>query len=119
MRWEKCLTWNGRVCEFAKQNNLDVDGYYTKLEIKLAMAEAFKMHWHSNLNEVAHNPILRTYTNSKAEFGMEPHLSVLTNYKYRDAITKLPVRAHTQTPKPRLRIDFVRCVVLSKPNWIS
>ena len=23
-------TWYGRVCEFAKQNNLDVDVYYTK-----------------------------------------------------------------------------------------
>ena len=50
-------TWHGGVCEFAKQNNLDVDGNYTKREIKLAVAETFKMYWHSNLNDVTHNPI--------------------------------------------------------------
>ena len=37
-------TWYGRVCELAKRNNLDVDGYYTKREIKLAVAKTFKMH---------------------------------------------------------------------------
>ena len=88
-------TWYGRVCELAKQNNLDVDGNYTKREIKLAVAETFKMHWHSKLNDVTHNPILRTYTNLKAEFRMEPHLSLVTNYKYRDAITKLRASSHT------------------------
>ena len=69
-------TWYGRVCELAKQNNLDVDGNYTKCEIKLAVAETFKMHWHRKLNDVTHNPILRTYTKLKAEFRMEPHLSL-------------------------------------------
>ena len=82
-------TWYGRVCELAKQNNLDVDANYTKHEIKLAVAETFKMYWHSKLNDVTHNPILGTYTNLKAEFRMEPHLSLVTNYKYRDAITKI------------------------------
>ena len=88
-------TWLGRVCKLAKQNYLDVDGYYTKREIKLAVVETFKMHWHNNLNGVTHNPILRTYTNLKAEFCMEPHLSLVTNYKYRDAITKLRASSHT------------------------
>ena len=88
-------TWYGRVCELAKQNNLDVDGNYTKREIKLAVAETFKMHWHINLNDEMHNPILQTYTNVKAEFRMEPHLSLVTNYKYRDAITKLQASSHT------------------------
>ena len=40
----------GGVCELVKQNNLDVDGYYTKREIKLAVAKTFKIHWHINLN---------------------------------------------------------------------
>ena len=53
------------------------------------------MHWHSNLNDVTHNHILRTYTNLKAEFHMEPHISLVTNYKYRDAITKLRASSHT------------------------
>ena len=48
-------TWYGRVCELAKQNNLDVDGKYTKREIKLAGSETFKMHLHSKLNDVTHN----------------------------------------------------------------
>ena len=88
-------TWYGRVYELAKQNNLDVVGYYTKREIKLAVAETFKMHWHSNPNDVTHNPILRTYTNLKADFRLEPHLSLVTNYEYRDAITKLRAGSHT------------------------
>ena len=41
-------TWYSRVCELAKQNNIDVECKYTKREIKLAVAETFKMQWHSN-----------------------------------------------------------------------
>ena len=121
-------TWYGRVCDLAKQNNLDVDGNYTKREIKLAVAETFKMHWHSNLNDVTHNPILRTYTNLKAEFRMEPHLSLVTNYKYRYAITKLRASSHTlevergryTNPKTPLedRLCSVWYVVLLKTKCI-
>ena len=88
-------TWSGRVCELAKQISLEVDGNYTKREIKLAVAETFKMHWHSKLNDVTHNPILRTYTHLKAEFCIKPHLSLVTNYEYRDAVTKLRTSSHT------------------------
>ena len=82
-------TWYSRVCELAKQNNIDVEYKYTKREIKLAVAETFKMQWHSNLNNVTLNPILRTYRNSKFHFRMEPHLNLGTNYEYINAITKL------------------------------
>ena len=61
-------TWYGRVRELAKRNNLDADGNYTKREITLVVAERFKMHWHSNLNDVTHNPILRTNTNATIEY---------------------------------------------------
>ena len=92
-------TWYDRMCELAKQNNLDVDGNYTKCELKLTVAETFKMHWHSNLNDVTHKPILRTFTNLKAEFRMEPHLSMVINYEYRDAITKLRASSHSGSRK--------------------
>ena len=88
-------TWYSRVCELAKQNNIDVECKYTKREIKLAVAETFKMQWHSNLNNVTFNPIPRTYRNLKFDFRMEPHLNLVTNYKYRNAITKLRASSHT------------------------
>ena len=117
-------TWYGRVCELAKQNNLDVDNY-TKREIKLDVAETFKMHWHSNLNDVTHNPILRTYRNLKAEFRMEPHLSLVTNDKYRDAITKLRASSHTlevergRYTNPQIPLEDRQYVVLLKTNCMS
>ena len=40
-------TWYGRVCEVAKQNNIEIEGNCTKRAIKLAVREAFKMYWHS------------------------------------------------------------------------
>ena len=94
-------TWYSRVCELAKQNNIDVECKYTKREIKLAMEETFKMQWHSNLNNVTHR-------NFKFDFRMEPQLNLVTNYKYRNAITKLRASSHTlevervdiPTPKP-------------------
>ena len=77
MRWKKLHnlgfnTWYSRVCELAKQNNIDAEGKYTKREIKLAVAEPFKMQWHSNLNNVTLNPILRTYRNLKFPYGATP-----------------------------------------------
>ena len=95
-------TWYSRVCELAKQNNIDVECKYTKREIKLAVAETFKMQWHSNLNNVTINPILRTYRNLKFDFRMKPHLNLVTNYKYINAITKL--RASSRT----LEVERVR-----------
>ena len=45
-------TWYSRVWELAKQTNIDVECKYTKREIKLAVAETFKMERHSNLSNV-------------------------------------------------------------------
>ena len=45
-------TWYSRVCELAKQTNIDVECKYTKREIKLAVAETFKMERNSILSNV-------------------------------------------------------------------
>ena len=79
-----------------QMEQIDVVGNYTsRCELKLAMAEMFNMHWHSNLNNVTCNPILQTYTNQKFEFHIEPHLRLGTHYEYRNANTKLRGSSHT------------------------
>ena len=100
IEWDEknCITWVltlGIAGCVSSRNNIDVECKYTKREIKLAVAETFMMQWHSNLNNVSLNPILRTYRNLKFDFRMEPHLNLVTNYKYRNAITKLRASSHT------------------------
>ena len=83
-----------------QMEQIDVEGIYiSRCELKLAMAEMFKMHWHGNLNTVTCNPILQTYTNLKFEFHSEPYLSLGTNYEYRNANTKLKGSSHTLKTK--------------------
>ena len=66
-----------------------------KSEIKIAVSNTFKGQWYSNLNNVVLNPILRTYKYLKTEFRMEPHLNLVTDLRYRKAITKLRASSHT------------------------
>ena len=66
-----------------------------KSEIKIAVLNTFKGQWYSNLNNVVLNPILRTYKYLKTEFRMEPHLNLVTDLRYRKAITKLRASSHT------------------------
>ena len=87
-------TWYGRVCELARQNGIDIEGMPDKNEIKIAVSNTFKGQWYSNLNNVVLNPILRTYKYLKTEFRMEPHLKLVTDHRYRKAITKLRASSH-------------------------
>ena len=87
-------TWYGRVCELARQNGIDIEGMPDKNEIKIAVLNTFKGQWYSNLNNVVLNPILRTYKYLKTEFRMEPHLKLVTDLRYRKAITKLRASSH-------------------------
>ena len=105
---------NDYKCELTKQNNIDVEGIYTKCDIKLA--STFKMHWYSNLNDVSLNPILQKYTNLKFELHMEPLLSLVTNCEYRNGIRKLRAssdifEADTPTPSPQPHLNDGLCSV--------
>lgn len=108
-------TWYGRVCELAKRSDIDIDETYSKQDITRAVAEHFKKKWREDLNNLASNPILRTYKNLKTGFHIEPHMTLVTNHKYRKAITRLRASSHIleiergRYTRPKTPIDSRVC----------
>ena len=88
-------TWYGRVWELAQLYQIDLNAKYRGHEIKRLVNNFFKAGWVSDLNDLAQNPILRTYIQFKQEFRSEPFLSKVKNLKYRAAISKFRASSHT------------------------
>ena len=88
-------TWYGKVWELAQTHGIDLKDNYTKGEIKHIVFESFKRKWGHMLEDIAKNPLLRTYITLKSEFKIEPFLCKIKNPKYRVAIAKLRASSHT------------------------
>ena len=54
----------------------------------------FIQNWSDGIHNLDQNPITRTYSIFKHNFGMESYLDKISNFKYRRAITKLRVSSH-------------------------
>ena len=48
-----------------------------------------------DINNINDNPLLRTYRLLKHDFGIEPYLIEVSNFKYRQSISKLRASSHT------------------------
>ena len=60
----------------------------------MLIKQCFVNEWFIGINNLNENPIMRTYNIFKHEFGMEPYLLKVSNFKYRNAITKLRTSSH-------------------------
>ena len=67
-------TWYGRVCELASSHNIDINDNLSNLQIKRIIKDSFVQKWTRSLNDLTQNPILRTYSQIKVNFGMEVYL---------------------------------------------
>ena len=55
----------------------------------------FKNFWLTELHNIERSPILTNYNTFKLEFGMEKYLDMVTDKRYRTAITRLRTSSHT------------------------
>ena len=55
----------------------------------------FKISWKDEKQNIDKKPILRNYKTFKSEFGMEPYLHLMSDFRYRNALTRLRTSSHT------------------------
>ena len=55
----------------------------------------FKIAWREEVQNIDKKPILRNYKTYKSEFSMEPYLYLISNLRYRNALTRLRTSSHT------------------------
>ena len=69
----------------------------------------FKVARKDEVQNIDKNPILRNYETYKLEFGMEPYLPLISDFRYQNALTRLRTSSHT------LQIDHGRYATLKTP----
>ena len=55
----------------------------------------FKISWKDEVQNIDKKTILRNYEKVKSEFGMEPYLHLIADFRYRNALTRLRTSSHT------------------------
>ena len=65
-----------------------------KRNTKLILRNNFIKEWSNEMCNIEKNPIIRTYSIFKKNFGTESYLKNVSNFKYRQAITKLKTSSH-------------------------
>ena len=88
-------TWYGRVWELARNYGLDLAQDLQKSHIQETLINSFKQKWASDINDISMHPLLQTYRLIKIAFKLEPYLSTVSNYRYRNALTRLRTSSHT------------------------
>ena len=89
-------TWCSKAWELVHQYNLniDLDKLNFKLQCKQSIRNCFIRDWLQRINDINISPIMRTYRLFKSDFYLEPYLIKVSNFKYRNAITKLRTSSH-------------------------
>ena len=77
------------------QLDMESDISTFKKYAKTAIKSQFIDKWLKDINNINDNPLLRTYRLIKHDFGMEPYLNEVSNFKYRKSISKLRASSHT------------------------
>ena len=62
---------------------------------KMTVSNCYKHSWLLEVTNINRNPILRTYTMFKTEFGSEKYIEAISDCRYRIAMTKLRSSSHT------------------------
>ena len=91
-------TWVSNALTLVQKYGIDIDMWrcasfnrYCKSHIN----NHFKITWSEEVQNIDKNPILRNYKTYKSEFGMEPYLYLMSNIRYRNALTRLRTSSHT------------------------
>jgi hypothetical protein len=63
--------------------------------LKNLLHEYFIKYWKEQIRQGENNGKLRVYKNLKINFGCERYLYLVQNFKYRQAVTKLRISAHS------------------------
>ena len=88
-------TWYGRVLDLARIYGFDMEALLTKDQIRERVTNAFINHWAAKVQDPITSPLLRTYSQIKCEFGIEPYLLLIKNVKFRNSFAKLRASSHT------------------------
>ena len=91
-------TWVTKVLALAQKYDIDLNmnhGAKFKQYCKNRIINQFKNFWLTELQNIERNPILRNYNTFKLEFGMEKYRDMVTDKRYRTAITRLRTSTHT------------------------
>ena len=84
----------------------------------LLVTNKFISNWCSSVRDLENNPILKTYSNFKVNFGLEPYLYLVRDRRYRKAITQIRTSSHAleiergRYTKPKTPVNERLCVAL-------
>ena len=88
-------TWVTKVSELVQYYKVDVqtaDSKIFKQQCKMSVKHSFEQTWQQDL---VNSTKLRTYTLIKDSFCKEPYLDLITDIRYRRALTKIRTSSHT------------------------
>ena len=91
-------TWVSKALTLVQTYGIDIDmgsGASFYRYCKSHIYNHFKIAWREEVQNIDKNPILRNYKTYKSEFGMEPYLYLISNLRYRNALTRLRTSSHT------------------------
>ena len=91
-------TWVSKALTLVQTYGIDIDmgsGASFNRYCKSHIYNHFKIAWREEVQNIDKNPILRSYKTYKSEFGMEPYLYLISNLRYRNALTRLRTSSHT------------------------
>ena len=90
-------TWVTKACELSEQYQVDISSNIQNFKkyCKMTVSNCYKHSWLLKVRNINRNPIVRTYTMFKAEFGSAKYLEAISDCRYRIAMTKLRSSSHT------------------------
>ena len=112
------VTWVTRVGELVETYSINIDDSPAKFksECKRSVFGEFTRKWTEDVQNIPRNPILRTYSKIKKDFGMEKYLDFIKNHKHRTAMTQLRTSSHTlaieygRYTRPKTKIEDRYCL---------
>ena len=90
-------TWVSKAFTLVQKYGIDIDmgsGASFNRYCKSHIYNHFKIAWREEVQNIDKNHILRNYKTYKSEFGMEPYLNLISNLRYRNALTRLRTSSH-------------------------
>ena len=90
-------TWYTKACELRSKYGITIADTEInfKSKCKRIVTDFYKSNWACELSNSDSTSILRFYKTFKREYTLEPYLSCVQVYKYRNAIAKLRCSSHT------------------------
>ena len=90
-------TWVTKVLELSKRYGInfnEINSRNFKLQCKRAVKTHFESQWVSDTQNIPKNPILRSYSLYKHGLYFEPYLDLISDSRYRTALTRLRTSSH-------------------------